>query len=92
MGFIPPPPPARMTMTVDETVIDLTQHMPQYNWTCLYCRTSQPAIRDDCRNCGAPKPGAAEAAAWVADQFRARLGIERPPGWFGAKFWGESRP
>ncbi len=78
MGFLPPPPPDRMTMRVGETVVDLTQHMPQYNWTCLHCRTPQPASRDDCRNCGAPKPGAAEAAAWVADQFRSRLGIERP--------------
>jgi hypothetical protein len=78
MGFIPPPPPDRMTMRVGETVVDLTQYMPQYGWLCLYCHTVQSAHRDDCRNCGAPKPGIEEAAAWVADQFAARLGIKRP--------------
>ena len=78
MGFIPPPPPDRITMRAGKTVVDLTQYMPQYSWLCLYCHTVQPASRDDCRNCGAPKPGIEEVAAWVANQFAARLGINRP--------------
>lgn len=76
MGFIPPPPPDRMVMRVGETVVDLTQYLPHYAWLCLYCRSNQPASRDDCRNCGAPKPGVEEAAAWVADQFAARLELK----------------